>query len=486
MKTPRILSAAVLIAGASLAAAQAGLPSAPGPQVVAAQPAVGVEDSIALLTPASAPAPADAAPPAASAIPGQTNAGNDHLPQLTLEQAEQTAIRNNPRVTVGKLLALAQHQVYREAKAGELPNSNGAITAVDSEEASRIGAGSLTSSRLLEHAGAGVSVTQLIYDFGHTHNLVLSQKLSEKASNANALATTEEIVLATDQAFYDALTAQAELDVARQTVNTRQATETQVGEMTRNKLKSTLDLSFADVDLSQAQLLQLDAQSNADASMAALDSVLGLDRSVDYRLVEETAAAPPPPTDVNPLIQTALQQRPDLQALSFDTQSAQKFARAQWDQFLPSITAAGTAGIIPVHPGTYYVTNWWGAVGGNLSLPLFNGFLYVSQAREAKYRAQAAAENSRDLRDRIVRDVRTSWLQANNNWQRMTVTAQLVKEANLAFGLAQTRYKLGLSSIVELSQAQLQQTSAQIQDTSARYQYRLSLSTLSYEMGTAP
>jgi outer membrane protein len=150
------------------------------------------------------------------------------------------------------------------------------------------------------------------------------------------------------------------------------------------------------------------------------------------------------------------------------------------------VTAAGTAGTIPLRSGTYYTTNWWGAVGGNVSVPIFNGFLYVSQAREAKYRAQAASENARDLRDRIVRDVRTSWLQANNNWQRMSVTAQLVKEANLAMGLAQTRYKLGLSSIVELSQAQLQQTSAQIEDTSARYQYRLSLSTLNYEIGATP
>jgi outer membrane protein len=125
-------------------------------------------------------------------------------------------------------------------------------------------------------------------------------------------------------------------------------------------------------------------------------------------------------------------------------------------------------------------------VGGNINIPVFNGFLYSSEAKEAKYRAQAASENARDLRDRIVRDVRTSWLQANNSWQRMFVTAQLVKEANLAFDLAQTRYKLGLSSIVELSQAQLQQTSAQIEDTSARYQYRLALSTLNYEMGISP
>ena len=465
MKTLLVSLAATLFS-TGLLAAQSVLPAAPAPRVIP-------PSEIAQMTPAPAP-------------PGPPSAAASGLPELTLTQAEEMAIRNNPRVSVGKLLALAEHQVYREALSAELPTSTAAISAVDGEEATRISAGSLTASRILEHAGAGANFTQLLYDFGHTHNLVLSRKLAEKASDASALATTEEIVLATDSAFYDALTAQAELDVARQTVDERQLTDNQVGAMTRNKLKSTLDLSFADVDLSQAKLLQLDAQSNADAAMAALDSVLGLDHSVTYRLVEDTAQPAPPPPSVQPLIQTALAQRPDLQSLAYNTQSAQKFARAEWQQMLPSISAAGTAGIIPVHPGTYYVTNWWGGIGGNIDIPVFNGFLYTSQAREAKYRAQAAAENERDLRDRIVRDVRTAWLQANNGWQRMTVTAQLVKEANLAMDLAQTRYKLGLSSIVELSQAQLQQTSAQIEDTSARYQYRLELSTLKYEMGVAP
>lgn len=456
---------AAMLLSCGVLSAQSALPAAPGPQLLSAlqQPA-----SPQQTVPAQAPAP---------------DAGT---PTLTRAQAEQLAIRNNPRITIGKLEALAQHEMTRETRSAELPTANVAATAVQAEEASRISAGSLTASRLLQHAGAGANVNQLLYDFGHTHNLVLSRKLEEKAANANALATTEEIVLATDQAFYDALTAQAELNVARQTVSTRQTTESQVGEMTRNKLKSSLDLSFADVDLSQAQLLQLDAQNSADSAMATLDAVLGLDHDVRYSLVEDTDAPQPPPQSVDPLVQAALQQRPDLQALTYDTQSAQKYARAEWDQLLPTLSAAGTVGAIPVHPGTYYTSNWWGGVGGNISIPVFNGFLYTSEAKEAKYRAQAASENARDLRDRIVRDVRTSWLQANNSWQRMSVTAQLVQQANLAFNLAQTRYKLGLSSIVELSQAQLQQTSAQIEDTSARYQYRLALSTLNYETGTTP
>ncbi len=474
-----ILLTAILSCGGVLAA-QNALPTAPGPRVLSS--AEIAQMSGGPVVPAHSTGNAG---PQTATVSG-TRASAPSLPTLTLEQAEQMAIRNNPRISVGRLEALAEHEVYRETRAAELPSSTLAITGVEAEEASRISAGSLTASRLLQHVGGGANFTQLIYDFGHTHNLVLSRKLAEKAANANSMATTEEIVLATEQAFYDALTAQAELNVARQTVNTRQTTQTQVGQMTHNKLKSTLDLSFANVDLSQAQLLQLDAQNNADATMATLDAVLGLDRNTQYQLVEEATSPPPPPPSADPLIQTALQQRPDLQALTYDTQSAQKYARAQWDQMLPSISAAGTLGIIPVHPGSYYLTNWWGGIGGNMNIPIFNGFLYSSQAREAKYRAQAASENGRDLRDRIVRDVRTSWLQANTSWQRMAVTAQLVQQANLAFSLAQTRYKLGLSSIVELSQAQLQQTSAQIQDTSARYQYRLALATLNYEIGTAP
>ena len=100
-------------------------------------------------------------------------------------------------------------------------------------------------------------------------------------------------------------------------------------------------------------------------------------------------------------------------------------------------------------------------------------FSFRAEASEANFRAKAAAENTRDLRDRVVRDVRTAWLAANTAFQRVSVTAELAKEANLALNLAQGRYQLGLGSIVELSQAQLQQTDAAIGYVNAQYQYRL-------------
>ena len=415
-----------------------------------------------------------------------SNADPGQHPRLTLADAEKIAVKNNPRVSLARLLALAQHQVVRETRAALLPTATGSITAVDAENASRISAGSLTSSRLFEHAGAGGQFTQLITDFGRTTNLVASSKLQEKAQNASALASVEDIVFVVDQAFFNALQAQALLKVADQNVNTRQTTETQISELTKNKLKSTLDLSFADVNLSQAKLLQLDAQNNVDSTMAALDAVLGLERQQVFDLIDDNTAVMAPPPDADQLLQLALQQRPDLQALNYSQQAAVKFSHAQRDQLLPSISAMGTVGSVPIRPAQYYTANWWGGVGVNMNIPIFNGFLYTAQAKEASIRAQAASEQTRDLRDRIVRDVRTAWLASNTAYQKVSVTQDLLKEANLALQLAQSRYQLGLSSIVELSQAQFQQTDAAIGNTDAQYQYRLSLAMVNYQIGATP
>jgi outer membrane protein len=463
------------------------LPAAPEPQLFENAMTVSV-----LSTTPGAAVRSQTASPAGAEAPQAQPAPN--VMRLTRAQAEQLALQNNPRISVGKLLALAQHQVYRETRAAYFPNFNGAITAVEANEGSRIGAGGLTASRLLDHAGAGVTLSQLITDFGRTTNLVASSRLTEKARNASARATAEDIVLATDQAFYNALEAQALLKVANQTVTTRQSVEHQISELTKSKLKSTLDLAFAEVNLSQAKLLQLDAQNNADSTIAALTAVLGFDRDVRYELVDEETQLPSPPPDVDVLIKTALGQRPDLEALGYDQQAADRFRRAQRDQLFPTISALGLAGGTPVRPDcvgggcfpNYFISSWYGAIGVNMSFPIFDGFLFTAQAAEAKYHANAAAENTRDLHDRVVRDVRTAWLSANTAFQRVAVAEELAKEADLGLNLAQGRYQLGLSSIVELSQAQLQQTDAAIGYVNAQYQYRLSLSTLNFETGVQP
>ena len=419
-----------------------------------------------------------ALPAAASQNPNApANPGNP--PSLSVKEAEALALKNNPLISVAQLTALASQQVTREVRSNLWPTATGSLTGVDSHDNSRITAGALNNPIIYQRAAAGVMVSQLITDFGRTKNLVSSADLSAKAANQNAAATKEQILLAVDQAFYGALQAQAVLLVARQTVGARQTVADQVGALFKSKLKSQLDFSFANVNLAQAQLLVLDAENNENAALATLSMILGYRDTHNFQLIDDTTPMNPPSSNVEDLISQALAARPEILSLQFQEQAAQKFHNAERDLFLPNISAVGAAGDTPVR--NPILSNWYGAVGVNVQIPLFNGFLYSARSQESALRAQAAHDRVLDLRNQIARDVRTGWLNANAAYARLSVTQQLLDQANLAFDLAQTRYNMGLSSIVELSQAQLQQTQAQISNAQAAYDFRLGLAVLRFE-----
>ena len=404
-------------------------------------------------------------------------------PTLTIAQAEQMAIRNNPNISVARLLALAQAQVTREARSAELPMATGNLTAVDAHDNSRITAGLMNNPSVYNRAAGGLTVSQLITDFGRTHNLVLSAESTAKAQLESERATELDITLTVDQAFYQALTAQAVLKVAQETLNDRQATADQVGALTKAKIRSDLDLSFADVQSSQAKELLLDAQNSSQAAMATLNDMLGNEQDQQYTLVDETNPNPPPaPSDPEALVNAAFGARPDLAAMNDSFLAARRFSAAERDLWLPTLSAMAAVGGTPVR-SDQIESSWYGAAGANMSIPVFNGFLFNAEAKDAKLRAQAAQENVRNLRDTIARDVRTAVLNAQTAYQRIAVTKQLLDQANLALDLATARYKIGLSGIVEISQAQLNQTQAEIDNTNSRYSYETALAVVRYEIG---
>ncbi len=399
--------------------------------------------------------------------------------RLTVKDAEALALKNNPAISVARLSALASQQVTREVSSNLWPQTYANLTGVDARNNSRITAGNLNNPIVYTRAAAGVTVSQLITDFGRTTNLVAGARLQAKADEQNAAATKEDILLAVDQAFYNALQTHAVLRVAEQTVASRQLLSDQVSALTKSKLRSDLDLSFANVNLAQAKLLYLDALNNDQVSAATLSAILGYPTVEAFELVNDDEPLAPPPADVDPLIAEAFSKRPEILALEFQSESAERLHSAERDQLYPTISALAAFGDSPVRDDRVYGP--YAAAGVNVEIPVFNGFLYSAKSREADLRAQATRQRLIDLRNRISRDVRTSWLAASTAFDRANVSEQLLAQANLALDLAQTRYKLGLSSIVELSQAQLQQTQAEIGNAQAGYEYRLALSVLRYQ-----
>jgi outer membrane protein len=416
----------------------------------------------------------------AATIP--TRAAPPQTPKLTLKDAEALALHNHPLLLEATFNARAAEQATREEKSAYYPTAAGNLTGAGGGPSgnSRIAAGLLQNSRVLNRQAEGLEVNQLITDFGRTENLVASSRLGAKAAAQSAQQTEQDVLLSVNRAYFGVLRAEAVLKVAEETVEARQILAEQITTLEKNQLKSLVDVAFAEVDLAKAKLLLVQAQNDEKAAYAELANALGLAAPRPFELVDEPMPSPPPgdPTD---LVATALVNRPDLASARFTYDSAVKFARAERDLWMPTISAVGVAGLIPA--GQVPLADHYEAAGINVHVPIFNGFLFSARHQEANLRAQAADQAQRDLADRISRDVRIAWANAVTAYQNLDVTAQLLKQATLALDLSQGRYKLSLASIVELSQAQLNLTQAQIDNTNAKYDYQIQYAALTYQIG---
>ena len=399
---------------------------------------------------------------------------------LTLAEADKLAIQNNPQFTAAKFTAAAAYQIPAEYRSNLAPTVYSSLTGVGADTGSRLAAGGLNNPVVYNRFGSGLSISQLISDFGRTNNLVASAKLHAQAQDQVTETTRADILLATHRFYFGVLRAQAVLKVAEQTVAARQLVADQVTALAQSKLKSALDVSFANVNLADAKLLLVGAQNDLKASQAQLGTAMGLPNETSFLLDEE----PLPgflPDRIDPLIQEAVKSRPELANLRLEESSAKRFAQAEHDLYFPTIGVIGTAGFVPAGEAT--IPGRYGAVGLNVTIPIFNGGLFKARQTEAELRAKAAGQNISDLENRFARDVRVALLNATTGQDRLALTAQLLQQAELALDLAQTRYNLGLSSIVELSQAQLNLTSAEIASASAKYDYQTQRSELEYQIG---
>ncbi len=399
---------------------------------------------------------------------------------LSLADAEKIAIQNHPQIQAAGYLAIVAQAQVTQARSAYYPQAVGSLTGVESEHDSRIAAGALNNPIIYDRYANGVTIGQLVTDFGRTHELVKSSTLHADAQKENVVTSRADVLIDVDRAYYSVLRAQAVLKVAEETVKNRQLVSDQITALEKNKLKSGLDVSFANVDLAQAQLLLIQAQNGVEASYADLSTALGYADERTFALAEEPLP-PAPSTNVSELISQALQNRPELVSRRLDVSSAQSYATAERDLWLPTISAVGAAGLTPYREeplGSRYA-----AAGFNVNIPLFNGHEFGALRAEANAQARAQQRYLQDLQNGIVRDVRKAWLESNAAFQRLSVTQQLLSQATQALDLAQQRYKLGLSSIIELSQAQLNMTQAAITQASAKYDYETAISTLSYEIG---
>src|SRR3974377_433364 len=207
--------------------------------------------------------------------------------RLNLQEATALALKNHPQVLAAQDVVSAVSQRITEARSAYYPDFNADTTGSEANPRARIGAGFLTTSSLFNRIGLGLSMSQLITDSGRTPNLVAEARLRADATQQDYQATRYDVLIGVDRAYFLTLRAQSLVKVARQTVAARQLLVDQVTALARNNLRSQLDVSFAGVNLAQAQLLLIQSQNEVQAAYAEMTRALGQEQIATYELTEQ-------------------------------------------------------------------------------------------------------------------------------------------------------------------------------------------------------
>ncbi|MCC6294073.1 MAG: TolC family protein [Bryobacterales bacterium] len=406
--------------------------------------------------------------------------------RLTLEQAEAEAVANHPALAAARTEAMAVRTRVEQARAARRPQAYANTTAVGADNESRIVAGALNNPILFSRIGAGVTMSQNLFDFGRTAHLVESARETADASDQRTALARADVILGVRRAYLQALRAENILRVARATVEARQLIVDQVRELVRAKLKTSLDESFAETSLSEAKLLVESAGNESRAAYADLSQAIGRPLPDTTRLSDiqepsdmqaQEAAAP----ELDRLQADALEHRADLKALRREREAARETSLAQRAVRLPAVSGMLSMGVTPA--GGPKLSTEYAAVGVNISLPLLTGGYQKWAQAESELRVKALDHRLAQQEQLVLRDVKAAWLQTSTARRRIELTRQFVDQAALALDLAQTRYDLGLSTMVEFSQAQLTKTNAELQNAAAKYDYLLWRSILQYRAG---
>lgn len=431
------------------------------------------------------------------AISAAAAADGGGQPPLSLKEARAIALGNSPALrSAAEQLRAARNSVATERSAW-FPQVSADATSVRADEGgthvehngveqqlnSYVTAGALNTSTLLDRSAAGIKVTQLISDFGKTGSRVDSAKAASAAAWQTLANQRADVLLNVTEAYFRTLQAQATERVARKTVEDRQLELEKIALLTKAQAKSELDSSFASVALEQSKVLLLKARNDLEAQRAQLAFAMGLKADVmsARSLVEDEALPAPTQTSVSDVIETAEKIRPELAAQRALYDAARSTAAAEKAENYPTLSMLAAAG--KTFSGDERLPDHYAAVGLNLSVPIFAGGYYRSKEAAAEHRANAALDRLSDLQNSIERDARIAWLNLQAGSQALTASERLRSYAEKSLELAQSRYDLGLSSIVELDRAELNEIDAQIQNIRARYDYQIDLARLAYQSG---
>jgi outer membrane protein TolC len=333
----------------------------------------------------------------------------------------------------------------------------------------------------------GLMLNQLITDFGYTAHRIVANEANEAASEKEILTTKAFVILEVQKAYFDCLLRKNLVTIAAETVKRRQAVRDQVQALYNHQLKSKVDLDLMLVEVANAELSLIKAQNELKRSFAELNNAMGVDGPDRYELEVIPIQVTPSP-GVETLVALGLTDRPELLGNRDRLVARQELLKAVKALNFGSLSAVGSIGITKygdVHDSgipSDGVAPFWGA-GATMKLPLFTGFRIQNQIKEAGHRKGETEEELQNLENEIALQIIRAYLTRTTNAEQIALEQERVVFAKEALLLAQERYRLGLSPIVEVVRATAALFESESRLAEARYIYKTSESVVAYATG---
>lgn len=396
---------------------------------------------------------------------------------LTLDGAVAAGRENHPRAAAARAAADAARARALQAYAAYYPQISIAADWTRGRAFYPIlGAG---MAKETEVNSASVQLRQTLYDFGRTSGAAKAARLNRAAAEQASAAARQDAALRVKEAYYLVLAAEKQVAAERETAAAREGVFRQARGYFDEGVRSKLDVSRAEAGLHAAKTALIRAENNRELARVELASSMGRPDAEPRPLAEPSADLPDLP-DRAEARRRALADSADIRRLDSLRGAAQAGARTARSDYLPVLSGAASAGRAD---GSFPPNGSVWSAGVGLSVPLFSGFSTREKVREADAALRAVSAEREDLELIVGKEVDAAWLAVREAGARMESTGKQEEAAREGRTLANERYREGVGSIIEVTDAQSSAIDAETARIQATYDARIARARLERALG---
>ena len=391
--------------------------------------------------------------------------GVEEVMDISLEECLRCALGNNPKIQAALQDVFASDARVKQAWSTYFPQfswQTGYTKIKQLQLSDALGENLVFNYFVLGQ----ISASQMLYDFGVTQNMVTIRKLDNLGYKITLTATVNEVVCEVKKAYYNLQYALESKKVAEEMVTRYESFYNQAKAFYMAGTSPKVDVTIAEVNLSNSKLMLIQAENAVEIAMAKLNNTMGLPYSNRYK-ISDNLRYNPCDISLTQAIDIAKESRPEFQLAEVKVEEARQNVKLVKKSYFPTLTMEGQYQI----GGRSFTSNYGYNFGGYLNFPTINGMLIKNEIKEAKALHSREQAYASDTKNNIYYEIQQSFYSMTERKNSIPVAFLGLKQAKENYELSYGRYKVGVGNPVELKEAQVQYQNAMLQYYNALFQF---------------